>query len=1002
MKTKLKGILTLLLAFFVQISFAQEKTVSGTVSDSEGALPGVNVTLKGTTSGTETDFDGKYSIKASTGDVLVFSYIGYTSVEKEVNNNNVIDVTLVESGEALDEVVIVAYGSQTKEKIVQNVSVVDEKALENLVGNSSPDQLLQGQASGVQITNTSGLLGSNTNVRVRGISTINGNSAPLFVVDGVVLLDNSNTFNNGGQVGQNPLSFINSSDIASFTVLKDASATALYGTRAANGVILITTKKGRKNSAAKLTINHYVQFTDVADLFEALTPDEFREFRTDVFNIQRGTNVNPEDIGLGAIGSGGTDWYDEVSRTGVTKHVDISLRGGSENTTYFLSGLYEDAESFAVGNDLERYAVRLNLEHNLNKTFTLGSNIGITNTVLNAIGRENNTFAPFTSAFLSSPVNDARDENGNFLRSTSFIPNIAAVAALNTNKTDATRIIGSIFSKINFTPNLYFKTELGVDRTVSEQAQRSVDIVSAGGNADFLGVTDNLYRVTNTLNYNNTFADKHTISILVGQEYEERRRRLNQISGVGFLSDDLLNVGSAATQTVDAATRSGSIITGYLARATYDYKSKYILEGSIRRDGSSRFGSNNRFGTFWSAAAGWTLSKEKFMENVEFIDFLTLRGSIGTAGNDRLGNFPSLALYGTDRYNGVPTAALTQPANDNLKFEETQTIDIGIRSSFLNNRISFNASWFKRNTTDLLFNLPTPQQTGAGTVSQNTGELQNSGFEFDLSTVNIQNDNFEWTTSLNLSTLKNEVIALNEDAALDNEGRRIIDSGTQRAIEGFPLSNFYLVEYVGVNSQTGDAEWLDIDGNVTTTPNFTTDRVLNDASALPDFSGGITNTFRYKNFDLSAVMNFSVGNYILVDGLRFIDGFDAIGGTINVRKENLNFWRQPGDNAFLPSPASSTANNANARSTAQLFKADYLRLKNITFGYTLPADTTGKIGISSLRLYATATNLFTIKGDDLDGIDPENNDSNNPLRQGSSFFTAPQSKSYLFGMTIQF
>jgi TonB-linked SusC/RagA family outer membrane protein len=1004
MKLKLTWLLTLFMAFVMQFSFSQEKTVTGTITTLEDGLPlpGASVVVKGTSRGQQTDFDGNYSINASVGDILVFSYVGMKNTEIAIGSGNTYDVVLELDG-ALDEVVVVAYGSQSKEKIVQNVSVIGEAALENLVTTSSADQLLQGQASGVQVVSTSGLLGANVNVRVRGINTINGNSAPLFVVDGVVLTDNTNTFGDGGNTGQNPLSFINPNDIESFTVLKDAGATALYGTRGANGVILITTKKGRAGQEATVTVNNFVQFTTVADLFTALTPDEYRGFRTDVRNIQNGTNLGPEDLGLGAFGSGGFDYIDGVSRTGVTKHTDVNLRGGSENTTYFLSGLYEGAESFAVGNDLTRFGIRTNLEHKLNDWLVIGANVGITNTVLNAIGRENNTFAPFTSAFLTNPTVVPFDEDGNYVRSANFIPNIIAVANENTNKTDATRIIGSAYAQVYFTPKLSFRSELGVDRTTSEQNTRNIDIVSAGGSANMLTISDNLYRVTNSLSYANTFG-KHSLNLLALQEYEERRRRNTQISGTGFLSDDLLNVGSAATQLVNAASRSGSIITGYLGRISYDFDSKYIFEVSGRVDGSSRFGSNNRYGRFWSLATGWTISKEKFLENADWLDFFSFRGSIGTAGNDRLGgNFPSLALYGTDRYNGIPTANVTQAENVNLGFEQTRTLDIGFRSAYFNNRLTLNVTYFKKNTTDLLFNLPVPRQSGELDQAQNTGELQNAGWEFDLTADIVRGEDFSWSTTLNVTTLENEVIALNSDAALDDQGRRFIETGAQRAIEGLPLSNFFLVRYVGVNSQTGDAEWLDIDGNVTTNPNFDTDRVIVDESALPDFTGGWINNFRYKNWDLSTVMNFAVGNSILVDGLRFIDGIDAIGGTINVRSENLDFWREPGDNAFAPSPASSTANNFNQRSTAQMRDGSFLRLNNITLGYNFPKKLMDKMSIiSSVRLYATATNLFTIKGDDLEGIDPENNDSNDPLRQGVSFFTAPQSSTFLLGATIQF
>ncbi len=992
--------LTPLLVLCMTFSFAQEKTISGNVSDQNGLpLPGVSIVVVGTSNGTQTDFDGNYAINASTGQVLRFTYVGQKTVNRTVGSSTTINVQMEDDAQALEEVVVVAYGSQTKEKIVQNVSIVGEEALENLVV-TSPDQLLQGQAAGVNLTNTSGLLGANVNIQVRGVNTINAGSGPLFVVDGVVITDNDNTFARGGQVGSNPLTFLNPSDIASLTVLKDAGATAIYGTRGANGVVLITTKKGTVNTDATVTVNNFTQFTKVNDLFQGLTADEYRQFRTDVFNIQNGASVAPQALGLGAIGDPGTDFVDEISRTGFTQHVDVSVRGGSEKTTYFVSATYEDAESFAVGNDLTRAAVRVNLDTQANKWLKIGTNIGVTNTLLNTIGRENNTFAPFTSAFLTNPTFIPRDVDGNFLRSPNFIPNIAAVAELNTDRTENTRIIGSIFGEATLAPGLKFRSEFGVDRINSSSRLRSVEIVTAGGSANFFTVEDYLYRVTNSLSYAKTFGEKHNLNALVLQEFEERRRRTTQVSGTGFLSDDQLNVGAATTQIVDASNRSGSAIRGFLGRISYDYDSRYLLEVTGRTDESSRLGVDNNTGSFYSVAAGWTLSNEKFFD-VDFIDFLTLRGSIGTAGNDRLGNFPALALFGTNQFGGLASANVTSPANTQLGFEQTRTIDVGIRSSFFNNRLNLNVSYYKRNTTDLLFNVPVPEQAGTATVSLNAGEIQNSGWELELSSTNFRSQDFEWTTSINLSTLDNELIDIVSNE-IDNEGRKFIETGAQRAIEGESLSNFFLVRFNGINSQTGDAEWLDIDGNVTTTPNFNTDRVVA-GSALPDLTGGFTNTFRYKNFDLSGVFNFSIGNQVLIDGLRFIDGFDAIGGTINVRRQNLNFWRNPGDQAFLPSPASPTANNANQRSTAQLLDGDYLRLKNLTLGYRLPQSFLEKTKfLSSVRVYATATNLWTIKGDDLDGIDPENNDTNDPLGLGESFFTAPQAITYLVGLNVQF
>lgn len=979
--------------------FAQQKTVTGTVSEANGPLPGATVIIKGSTVGTQTDFDGKYSIEVSPSDVLQISYVGFKNQESPVGSQSTINFTL-EIDNALDEVVIVGYGTQSKEKVIQNVAVINEEALEDIVVNT-PDQLLQGQAAGVQVVNSSGLIGSSPSIRVRGLNSINAGSSPLFVLDGVPLTDSDNTLSNGANQGQNPLSFINPNDIESITVLKDAGATVVYGSRGANGVVLITTKKGSRNKKATVTLNTYTQTSNFIDAFDVLEADEYREFKSEVATIQAGETVTPEELGLGAIGSGGTDYLEEITRTGVTFNTDLSVRGGTEKTSYFIGTTYQDAESFALGNSQERIGARVNLSTQANDWLEAGINIGITDTELNVIGQENSVNAPLTSAFLQNPTFLARDADGNFIPSPTFISNIVAVEAQDSDKIETTRTVGNTYLKADIAKGLSVRSEFGVDMTSLQERQRNSILSPFGNSATLINVDERLWRVNQSANYETTFGENHSFGALALMEYEERERAIVVLDGQGFLTDDITNVGGATTQTVTTATRSGSRLFGLLGRVNYDYASKYILEGSIRRDASSRFGANERSATFWSASAGWILSKEKFLENSDVVSYFALRGSIGTAGNDRLGNFPSLGLATAGQYNGGPAIELSSADAPNLTWEESKTLDIGIRSSFFNNRLSLNATYFNKETDRLLLSQTLPTQTGAGTLNINAGALRNSGFEIELSSTNIQTNDFEWRTSLNITTIDNELLNLNADASIDDEGRAFIETGAQRAIVGESLSNFYLIRFSGINSETGDAEWLDADGNITNAPTAS-DRVIT-GSALPDFSGGLTNTFKYKNFDLNTLFNFSVGNDVLIDGLRFIDGNDAIGGIGNVRSQNANIWRQPGDNAFLPSPLSSTFNLFNQRSTQQLKDASYLRLKNVTLGYTLPASALEKINLfSNIRLYATATNLFTVKGDDLSGIDPEVNDSSNPLSQGETFFTAPQSRSFLFGASIQF
>ncbi|MEX0273974.1 MAG: SusC/RagA family TonB-linked outer membrane protein [Flavobacteriaceae bacterium] len=1005
MKKKSKWLYMLFL-FSISMAFAQQRTISGTVTDQDGVpLPGVNILIKGTTTGTQSDFDGNYAINADTDQILVFSYLGQRTAERTVGSSDTVNVQMEEDASQLEEVVVIGYGNQEERKIIQNVGIVKEEAIENLQVVSA-DQLLQGQSAGTQIVNASGVLGSAAVIRVRGVNSINSGSQPLIVIDGVPITDTEgNTLNRGGNTDINPLSYVNPNDIASLTVLKDAGATSIYGSRGANGVILITTKKGRRNSKTALTLDVSTQMSQSTDVPDILTADEFRQFKAEVASLQQGTTVTPESLGLGAIGDPGTDWLGGVQRTGVSQNYNLGLRGGSEKTSFFFGLDFQDTEGFIIGNDQQRAGARINIDTDVTDWLKAGMNLGITNNRLNRVGVENNINAPFTTAFLQSPVVRAYDDEGNFVQSGSFIPNIFARVALNTDELKTFRVIGNAFTEVTLFDKLKWRSEFGTDKLDVEETIRNAEFNTPGGSAQVVSVREDRWLTNQTLNYADTFADDHQLTVLLGLNYEETLRTRLNVSSTGFLTDDLRNLGSGSTPTVLNGDRFPSRLYGLFSRVSYDYKGKYLLEGSIRRDGSSRFGANNRFGYFWSGAAGWILSEEDFMKDWGFFNYLSLRASLGTVGNDRLGTFPSLGLFNAGPiadYNGESGVIPNQPANPDLKWEESETLDLGLKSTFLNGRITFNVSYFKKTTTDLLLNQVLTPQSGFASISRNIGERENYGWEFELRTINVRSDNFRWETNFNLATIDNKVLKLNEDAATDDQGRRIIDGPIQRAIEGESLNNFYLIRYVGVNPETGDAEWLDKDGNITLNPG-SADRVVT-GSPLPDFSGGITNTFQYKDFDLSVLMNYSYGNDIVLDGLRFADGNDAIGGIVNIRKQNLNYWKQPGDRAFLPSPTSSTFNLFNQRSDLQQLDGSYLRLKNVTLGYNLPEKALDRLGgvITGLRFYATATNLFTIKGDELDGIDPEVTDDIDPLFQGESFFTAPQAKSYSFGARITF
>ena len=541
-------------------------------------------------------------------------------------------------------------------------------------------------------------MGSAAVIRIRGVNSITAGSQPLIVIDGVPISDTDNTLTRGGNTGINPLAYVNANDIESFSVLKDAGATSIYGSRGANGVILITTNKGRRNSKTIVTLDVNTQFSESSDVPSILTADQFRTFKAEVASIQQGSVVTPESLGLGAVGDPGTDWLGGVQRTGITQNYNLGIRGGSENTSFFFGLDYQDAEGFIIGNSLEKAGVRVNIDTQANDWLKAGINLSANSTRLNRVGVENNINAPFTTAFLQSPVVPAFDANGNFVQSGSFIPNIFARVALDTDELKTFRVIGNVFAEIKLYKGLTFRSEVGIDRLQLEEFVRNVEFNSPGGAAQQLIVHEDRWLTNQILTYNTKINDDHNVTLIAGLNYEETLRTRSNISGTGFLTDDLRNLGSAATVTVLNGDRDPTRLYGLFTRLSYDYKGKYIVEGSFRRDGSSRFGKNQRFGNFWSVAGGWILSEESFIQDLDFFDYLSVRASYGIVGNDRVGFNPSLGLFSAGAngdYNGQSGIIPNQPENPDLKWEESATFDIGIKTTFLNGKISLNANYFK-------------------------------------------------------------------------------------------------------------------------------------------------------------------------------------------------------------------------------------------------------------------------------------------------------------------
>ncbi len=963
-------------------AYAQNRTITGKVTGSDDGLPlpGVNILVKGTSEGTATNNDGTYSIQADGNATLVFRYLGYVTQEIAVGNKTVINVILAPDAVSLGEVVVVGYGSQSEKLTLQSVSNVNAKVLGNLPV-ITPQEALQGQAAGVNVVSSSGIAGASARVNVRGVASLGASATqPLYVVDGVPLNDVIRSGGQGG-TGLNPIADINANEIESMTVLKDAAAVSIYGSRGANGVILITTKKGTAGKT-KINFNYQTGWNEETYRLNMMDGLEYQTFRNDIRVARGGTAV--------AVVDRDYDWIDRIHQTGRSDQYSISARGGDENTTFYISGNYLDQSSFMIGNEIDRLNARINLTHKLSDGVRFGVNVGVARTINDRIGAENNTFAPFTASALQNPTVLGQDpETGAFTR-TGFIRNVVAIEALATNELKTRRLTGNIFLEADLIEGLTFKTDFGIDQLQNEQTSRFPDIIEPNGTG-FKNIGQDLkYLTTNTLQYDRAFGD-HNMTVLVGQSYELRENESISVAGTGFVADALPNVGNAATPTTTFAGGGDWAIYSLFARANYNFDNRFLFEGNFRRDGSSRFGANFRFGNFWSVSAGWRLTDEEFIQNLNLFDELKIKASYGTSGNDRIGLFPSIGLFGGADYAGIPGIRPTQAANANITWEETSQLDITVNASFFDSRLNIEASYYDKRTDGLLNNIQIPWTTGFSDFNGNIGEIQNEGVDLLINTVNVQSSDFVWETSLNLGFVENTVLSLPEEN-IDDQGRVFAPvAAEQRAIVGESVNTFFLIPYVGVNPQTGEAEWLDIDGNITNSPTPADRRVQ--GTAIPKVVGGFRNNIRWKNFDATVFFSFAAGHEIAYTGLRFTEN---AGGGFNKSRDLLNYWQNPGDQATTPRLDGSTIFTAQQRSTRQLRAGDFIRLRNLNLGYNFPSTLMDKIPyLNNIRVFAQGQNLWLSAAAE---FEPEFGGF--PL--GQSFFPTAQARTYTIGVDVNF
>jgi len=1023
------------------------RTITGTVTDGSTGdpLPGASVVIQGTSTGTSTDIEGAYELTVAGPDaVLEFSFVGYLPTEERVGDRTIIDVTLSPDTRQLDEVVVVGYGRQTQRDVTGNISTVSTEDLETLPVNSF-EEAIQGQAAGVFVQNGNGKLGQGIKVQVRGVSSVTADNQPLYVIDGVPVTT-TNLSSNGAAT--NPLSDLAPSDIASIQILKDASAAAIYGARGSNGVVVIETKSGRPgetrfnvnyqvssreptNKVDFMNAEQYVNFYRQAALnsdnlsgVDPADPSSFTSFLNASFDqLARGTDWRTAANGNPAVD---TDWQDLAFQSSYGMKIDVSANGGSEDTQFYISGSYDDQEGILFQDEFERVGGRLNLDHDLKDWFRVGGRLSLTQTVNRRVSNDNAFSTPMQLVAqvpispLFEPITDGVDRNEDGYL-TEYVPSddlnqqteyFNGRLYTDENFRYETRIFRSLanaYADFQIAPALSFRTEFGLDLLDQNEDQFYSSILdqNSGGN-DGLGI--NVwsrvinYNVNAYGTYSRTFANAHDVEVTSGINYQNSTRDVVFTQGERFPNDAFQQIDSAADITDGGGLESRFRFLAYFARANYKFNDRYLLSLSSRVEGSSRFGSNNRFGVFPAASAGWILSEEDFLQD-SFLSLLKVRASYGLTGNAQIDNFQPLGLFGAARYSGISGIRPSQLANEDLKWEQTSQLNIGVDFGFLDDRFSGSIDVYQKNTRDLLLGVNVPGTTGFSTQIRNVGQMKNQGIEFAITSNNIVTRDFDWTTRVNFGANRNEVTDL---------GGQVIEGGIiNRAIEGEPLGVFFGLEYAGVDPANGDALYFvneqDENGDIvdaeatTNNPNEANRVVL--GSPLPDFTGGINNSIRYRNFDASVFFQFVYGNEIYDGGGRFKSAngifFD------NQTADQLDAWQEPGDVTDVPQ-ARLFVNNGQEDSDRYLYDGSYIRLRTATLGYTLPGSMSNRLRIDRLRVYLTGNNLLTFT--DYKWWDPEVNadylsDEDGAvgnLSLGNEFYSAPQARSITAGVQFTF
>jgi len=1022
---KLYVLLTLMCFVFMHMANAQNRQLSGVVTsaDDGATIPGVSIMVKEIPNlGALTDIDGKFQLTVPAGaKTLLFSSVGMQKLEIAIGTNNVYTISLVPVATTLDEIVVIGYGTQIKSKITGNISKVSGDVLKN-TPVPSVQQALQGKSAGVFVEANNGKVSGATRMRIRGSSSITANNEPLFIVDGVPLT--TETLNQTG-AAINPLTSINFNDIESIDVLKDASSTAIYGSRGANGVILVTTKKGKAGDT-KVNVNfqygystpsHKREFMNAeqfiayfreagknADIYEGFNDTYWQEHVERRLKRYSGWAAIVDAQGKYTGSKVNTNWQDEAFQKGGLQMVDISASGGTEKLKYYASGSYNKQESIIISNGLDRFSGRLNVDNKVNKYIDLGLTLSLARTNIRQVSADNAFSTPMQLVAMS-PITPVRDLEGKLYGTPTTTYYNGLIDVEDTKRTILeTRTVTNGYAKILLYKGLSWRNEFGYDLYNLKENSRYGIRTDAGQGVNGYGFsnygqTQNLI-TKSYMDYLNNFGD-YSVSAVLGTEFQKTSVDNTWVDGERFPTDDLKYLSSAGLIKSGSSSLTEYAFLSYFSRVNFDYQSKYLITLAGRIDESSRFGKNKRQGFFPAFSAGWVLTKEDFLAGNKILSFLKFRTSYGLTGNAGIGNFKHLGLFGVTPYNGEPGFVPSQIANDNLGWESTRQLDFGLDFGFFKNRISGEIDYYEKKTKDLLLDVPVPGTSGFTIQTQNIGSVENKGFEFVLNTSNLVGE-FKWNTSINFSINKNKVVDLG--------GQDIIDGGSSRFMNvvkvGQPLGVFWGAEYAGVDPENGDAIWYvnetDDNGNIVnpeaTTNDFGATNFVVLGHPTPDFMGALTNTFEFKGVELAFTFQGVTGNKIHLTG----DPYMAANGAWydNQTVDQLNSWKKPGDITDIPQARLGYSNGDAGRNSRYLSDGAYIKLRSLTLSYVLPQKLISKAKISNVRIYLQGQNLLTFTK--YRGWDPEVSSDFivDNVVSGVDFYSAPQPKSITLGINI--